>query len=40
MGTTFRCVNNVIISNYNEYTGDLDLDTELWQLGLAMVAGH
>ena len=38
--TTVRWVNNVIVSSYNGYTGDLDLDTELWQLGLAMVPGH
>ena len=38
--TTVRWVNNVIVSSYNGYTGDVDLDTELWQLGLAVVAGH
>ena len=38
--TTVRWVNNVIVSSYNGYTWDMDLDTELWQLGLAMVPGH
>ena len=37
--TTVRWVNNVIVSSYNGYTWDMDLDTELWQLGLAMVPG-
>ena len=34
--TTVRWVNNVIVSSYNGYTGDLDLDTELRQLGLCL----